>query len=91
MTKPVRIVAAALRRKGLIFSAPPPARHHTLMHAADGLFGSKHKPFLPSEQGFLGSDGKFYSRRAAKLLAFSAGQATSISQPSAELFSEDLW
>lgn len=87
----VRIVAAALKRGTLIFSAPRPARHHTLMHEVDRLFGSKHKPFTPREQGFIGSDGRFYSRRSAKLLAYAAGQITSIAEPSTELFSEDLW
>lgn len=85
----VRIVAAALKRGDLIFSAPPPARHHTLLHAVDRLFGDKHEIFLPAEQGFLASNGRFYQRVRAKEIAGDAGQIGSTA--SDELFSEDLW
>lgn len=85
----LRIVAAALKRGSLIFSSPPPARHHTLLHEVDRLFGDKHEIFGPGEQGFLGSDGQFYGRISAKALARDAGQVgTTMSD---ELFSEDLW
>jgi len=87
----VRIVAAALKRGTLVFSSPPPARHHTLMHEAERLFGGNHVPFQPAEQGFLGSDGQFYKRPRAKKLARSAGQLLPDSSISADLFSEDLW
>ncbi len=85
----LRIVAAALKRGDLIFSAPPPARHHTLMIEIDKLFGDKHDPFMPDEQGFLGSDGQFYDRVAARKLAYVAGQIGELWAK--ELFSEDLW
>lgn len=87
----LRIVAAALKRGELIFSAPPPARHHTLMHEADRLFGDQHQPFLPGEQGFLASDGKFYGRKGAYYLAYDAGQLKAHKVGPKELFSEDLW
>lgn len=87
---PLRIVAAALKRGDLIFSAPPPARHHTLMHDVDKYFGDRHQPFLPDEQGFLGSDGKFYARREAGLVAYAAEQIETMKYGN-ELYSEDLW
>lgn len=34
------IVAAASRFNGVIYTMPPPARHHTIIHAAP----KKHKP-----------------------------------------------
>lgn len=86
----VRIVSAALKRGDLIFSAPPPARHHTLMHEADRLFGAQHQPFLPDEQGFLGSDGKFYDREDAGMIAILADQLQEL-RYGRELYSEDLW
>ena len=85
----VRIVAAALKRGDLVYSAPPPARHHTLMHEVDRQFGDKHQPFTPDEQGFLGSDGEFYDRRKAAKLALLAEQATAVLN--GRLYSEDLW
>lgn len=87
----VLIVSAAIKRAGLIFSAPPPARHHTLMHDVDRYFGDSHAPFLPDEQGFLGSDGNFYSRSEAMYVAVTGGQITAGKFGGAELYSEDLW
>lgn len=87
----VRIVAAALKRGDLIFSAPPPARHHTLMHEADRLFGDKHDPFLPDEQGFIDSQGSFQSRADASQIAIAAGQIASTTFGGVDLYSEDLW
>lgn len=84
------IVAAALRRGELILSSVPPARHHTLMHEADRVFGSKHQPFMPAEQGFIGSDGAFYDRESAARIAVLAGQ-TDEPRYGRELYSEDLW
>ena len=78
MTGKLRIVAAAIEREGTIFSSPPPARHHTLMRAMDRLFGDKHNPFTPDEQGFLGSDGRFYRREKAAKIALLAGQVSSV-------------
>lgn len=85
----LRIVAAALKRGGLVFSAPPPSRHHTLMHEADRLFGDRHEPFKPDEQGFVGSDGLFYDRKKAAKIALLAGQVAAVLN--GRLFSEDLW
>ncbi len=87
----VTIVAAALKRGDLIFSAPPPVRHHTLMHDVDRYFGDSHQLFLPSEQGFLGSDGRFYSRPDAMYIAVTGGQIVGGKFGGTDLYSEDLW
>lgn len=89
MKASVQIVAAAIERDGTIFSSPPPARHHTLMRAMDRMFGDKHNPFTPDEQGFLGSDGRFYRREKAAKIALLAGQVASVLN--GRLYSEDLW
>ncbi len=82
----LRIVAVALKRNGIIFSKPAPARHHELLNSLHPMYP---EVFGPNEQGFLGSDGKFYGRISAKALARDAGQVgTTMSD---ELFSEDLW
>lgn len=90
MTDTIRIVAAALKRDGVVFSAPPPARHHTLLHELDRIFGDKHAPFRPDEQGFVGTDGRFYGREEAARIAVLAEQ---VQEPryGRELYSEDLW
>lgn len=90
MQSSTRIVAADLKRESLILSAPPPARHHTLMHSADLLFGNAHHPFKPDEQGFLGSDGIFYGREEAARIAVLTEQIESPTY-GRELYSEDLW
>lgn len=86
----LRIVAAALKRGSIVFSALPPARHHTLMHEADRIFGDKHQPFLPDEQGFLACDGAFYGREDAARIAVLAEQVVE-PRYGRELYSEDLW
>tara|TARA_R110000851_G_C13102466_1_gene568901 strand:- start:32224 stop:32493 length:270 start_codon:yes stop_codon:yes gene_type:complete len=86
----IRIVAAALKRGDLVYSSPPPARHHTLLHEVDRQFGDKHLPFTPDEQGFLGSDGLFYGREAAARIAVLSEQCIE-PQYGRQLFSEDLW
>lgn len=89
MAEKLRIVAAAIERDGTAFSSPPPARHHTIMRAMDRLFGDRHEPFKPDEQGFLGSDGRFYRREKAAKIALLAGQVTAVLN--GRLYSEDLW
>ncbi len=90
MGGPETIVAAAVSRNGIIYSSPPPARHHTLMHLLDVNHGTGHDPFRPDEQGFLTSEGRFVGRRAAAGIAISAEQILE-TKFGAELFSEDLW
>ena len=81
-----KIVASALRWRGVTITAPPPARHHDLMRALQGL-----KPMAsPENQGFLTSDGHFTEREEAAQIAISAGQIKE-TKWGKYLFSEDLW
>lgn len=100
---PETIVAAAIRTRfecpgtpngEQIVSAPPPARHHTLIHPLNELAtkaGSKR--VQPEDQGFLTSTGRFVDRKEAMQIAISSGQPM-INHPSRNnhtLYSEDLW
>ncbi len=74
----------------LIVSAPPPARHGTLMHP---MFDLRGRVTVPEDQGFLTSTGRFVGREEALLITIAAGQQL-IDHPSrhpTQLFSEDLW
>jgi len=75
-----------MKRNDLVVTKPAPARHHHLCSEIN-LAGMNPNEF---EQGFLGSDGQFYTRFQARQRAFWASQITH-SQHSRELFSEDLW
>lgn len=88
---PPRVVAAAVRYRGEVYSLPPPARHHdviALICARHGLDG-----YQPSQddRGFLLSDGRYARRRAAAVVAVRAGQCERVAHPRHGLFSEDLW
>lgn len=70
-------------------TAPPPARHHSLLHpvANEHVIG-------PDDQGFLTSTGRYVGRVEALQIVKAAGQHQ-IDHPSrnagGQLFSEDLW
>jgi exopolysaccharide biosynthesis protein len=92
-----RIAAAALKIGDLTVSMVPPARHHTLMRAAEK---NGHRERINSEQqGFITSKGRFVRRVEAMQIARAAGQL--IVRKSGymggevsmfdELFSEDVW
>jgi hypothetical protein len=86
--KDLRVVAAAVLRDDLIYTMPPPARHHDIVHAMakNGLAqrGS-------DEQGFLLNDGHFCMRKAARIVAEDAGQLIRTPEHKELLFSEDVW
>jgi hypothetical protein len=90
MSEKERIVAAAIRANGVVFSEIPPARHHTILHAIDSLGLNPIEIGAPNNQGFITSTGRFVQRRQAAGIAVEAGQ---IDAPKwgAELYSEDLW
>jgi hypothetical protein len=73
----------------LVVSAPPPARHFTLMHPLPE--GLQSRPF--EDQGFLTSTGRYVGREEGLQVALASGQPM-IDHPSRHatlLFSEDLW
>lgn len=87
------IEKAACLYKGVVYSLPRPARHHTVMHhiwdtvSKDAFIG-------PAAQGFVTSRGRFVNRRHALRIVMAAGQPQ-IDHPAlnvgGRLFSEDLW
>lgn len=86
----VKIIAAAIRHKEVIFYLMPPARHGTIIKALDESVYRPKRIIQPNEQGFMGDDHKFYSREAAKKLVNQNGQAIA-DHHRTQLFSEDLW
>lgn len=88
---PARIVAAACRLpSGAIVSFPPPARHHTVLHAlaADGF---KAIGISGKNQGFVTDAGEYVTREQACSIARAAGQIIEKTGPADQLFSEDVW
>lgn len=86
-----RISSAALRIGKMIVSAPPPARHHTLLHAFYNY--NRKTQIKPSDQGFLTSDGRYVERDEAWTIADAAGQIKRVTCTAGpgKLFSEDMW
>lgn len=82
-----RIVAVAVRHRGVIITKPAPARHGDVLkplHKMDGRL------VPPAYQGFLTSSGRFVTRERAARIAIAAGQIAALRWPP-NLFSEDLW
>lgn len=74
----------------LTITAPPPARHGTIMAPLSDYIG---KPLPAHDQGFITSTGRYVGREEALKIALSSGQPM-IDHPSRNdtwLFSEDLW
>lgn len=88
-----RIISVAVKIEQMIFSLPPPARHHDVLHMmADNILKTEQGPKW--EQGFLTCSGRFVSREAGVVIARFAGQLNIIrpkTSPEWQLFSEDLW
>jgi hypothetical protein len=83
------IVAAALKADDLIFSMPPPARHHTILHALFDFKGGD-LPVL-CDQGFVTSTGRYVDRTEGLRIAVAAKQTDGPKYQPTSLFSEDLW
>lgn len=78
----VTITHAAIRKGGRIWTG---SRHGQIIPQVLAETGQR---VSQAEQGFLGSDGKFYSRAEAGAIAFAAGQTRICRE---NLLSEDLW
>lgn len=87
---PETIVAAAIQIDGVTISLPKPARHGTILAAADWYLKTQ-----PGQevQGFITSTGRFVNRIQARHIADIAGQKPGRSggRDNPELYSEDLW
>ncbi|RUV69696.1 MAG: hypothetical protein EOR26_05215 [Mesorhizobium sp.] len=86
-TAPERIVAVAVRFKGLTVTLPAPARHGDVLHPLHDFTGCV---LGGEDQGFLTSTGRFVDRKHAVDIARAAGQIETPRWPP-DLYSEDLW
>ena len=77
-----RIVAAAIREDGVVYTAP---HHHQAIHYVALLTGKQCR----GQQGFVTSANRFVGRIEAAEIAHAAGQITA--DPAEALFSEMLW
>lgn len=77
-----RIVAAAIRRDGVIFTGP---HHHQIFRYMVPMLGVKR---ITGEQGFVASRNRFVGREEGARIAFASGQ---IKEEQDTLFSESLW
>lgn len=83
---PTRIVAAAIRWNGVVYTGP---HHHNIIHQT--AFTTGKKPVC-GEQGFIADNGQFLDRVEARKVAASAGQIVQpLPHATDELFSEELW
>ncbi len=84
MSGQLRVIAVAIKKNGVVYTLPPPARH---AHVLALIHLKTNRSFVGSRgQGFILSDGRFAGRFAAARIARMAGQADKH-----VLFSEDLW
>lgn len=83
----MRIVAAAIKFRGEVFSLPAPKRHSDIIR----LIHEKCRSAVTQEiQGFVTDDGTFVDRVEAGRIAIAAGQLKELPVPP-DLYSEDLW
>lgn len=82
-----KIVAAAIKRDGIVFTG---VRHGLIIRDMVSVMflTDMNKPVLMSEQGFIDSNGKYWQREDAWDVAYKAGQ---IKKNHGTLYSEDLW
>lgn len=86
----MRVVRAASRVDGRIWSIDPPGRHPDIIRRYIQETGESYMPHGAPRacQGFLTDAGTFVDRFQAAIIAFEAGQIPALKD---ELFSEDLW
>lgn len=83
-----RIVAVAVRHKGLVVTLPAPARHADVCRP---LFEITQEAIQWDDFGFLTSTGRFVGRREATSVAARSGQLTKDPMYPPDLYSEDMW
>lgn len=88
---PPTVDRAACRWRGVVYSAPRPARHHDVLHAIAESLGGVAAPHGEVEQGFLDDLGRFLTREQAGEVATLSGQLRDAPLRDGRLYSEDLW
>ena len=84
------IAAAAIQYEGVVYQAPPPARHHTVIKLMMDL-GLPNESCTLHNQGFVTSSGRFVDRYEGATIARAAGQLVRDPTPPDMLTSEDVW
>lgn len=87
-----RIIRAAVRWRGGVWSLPKPKRHGDIGMLMFEMFGHN-TPGMDGEQGFMTSQGRFVDRKIGRRIAVASGQYGDGEGPPhpEQLFSEDLW
>ena len=75
----------AVKHKNTIYVLPKPLRHHDILHSLPEKVDRS-----VCEQGFLGSECQFLTRKEAAETALETGQIKKLRWPP-DLYSEDLW
>jgi hypothetical protein len=93
MTERTKIVAAAVRWQGVVYTLPPPARHHTINYHIIKTLGLERLPYEPENQGFVDESGRFLNRKQAVVSAMLFDQIKGPQKEiyGGELYSENLW
>jgi hypothetical protein len=94
----LRVVRAAIRHRGHVYSLPQPARHYHVMHL---IWDSRGHEYVGMDQGFTLNDGQYVDRQTAHRVAKRAGQLIPREggyrsgevndRDGSDLFSEDVW
>lgn len=84
----MKIIGVVVKQRDMVIALPAPNRHHhCIWYMCDEL---NLRPPIVGEQGFYLENGKFLSRKEAKVHATRNGQLKKETDTD-ELFSEDLW
>lgn len=87
-----RIIRAACRWRGGVWSLPEPKRHGDVLMLMYEMMGDEHAG-MDGEQGFMTNQGRFVDRKIGRRIAIASGQYGDGEGPPhpEQLFSEDLW
>jgi len=92
MNSPTRVVAAAIRHDGVIYTLPPPNRHFNIIWHCNNVLKIQGFKAHFDDQGFVDENGGWLSRKAALYVATQANQLLPNEPIRANmLFSENLW
>lgn len=81
------IVAAAIRRDGVVWSVPQPGRHHDVIRV---MVKAGVRPPINGGSGFVTDDGRFLDRIEAARHALECKQIEQLNWPPYP-YSEDVW
>lgn len=87
-----KIIAAAIRYDGNIYTLPPPNRHHHIINHIVKLTGVNYIDTHHDDEGFIDENNNYLTRRQALVSAIVNNQILDMNKIYAqELCSENLW